>query len=145
MAMPMQPRARPRPGAPVGGGPPPQPGPPPVENVQAGAMDQYRNALLRRMQGGGQGLMPPPEMGPGSQPMQPPQGDMQPPQGGMQVPMPGGGPSIPPPGMAQGGVPDMMGGPPGQETEGGPDIKDIIQQLMGTRFSRRVLGGGSGQ
>jgi len=139
MAMPMQPRPRPRPvGPPPGNGPSPI-GPFPVGNVQAGAMDQYRNALLRRMQGGGQGLMPPPEMGaPNAQPTQPP-------QGGMQAPMPGGGPSISSPGIGQDGVPGMMGSAPGQEAEGDPDVGDIIKQLMGTRFSRRVLGGGSGR
>lgn len=93
--------------------------PPPVGGVnpdtRSGAMDQYRGALLRRMQGGpGDGLMP-----------------------DQQSFMPGAGPggNMPPPQIGAGQA------PMGQETRP-PAIDDIIKKLMSTRISRRVLGGG---
>lgn len=124
-APPQIPRVRPRPIMPPAaaqppqtGGPPGPPGgnPPPVGgmDIRAGASDAMRQALLRRMQGGPGALMPP---GPGA--------------GG--PPAPGGPPGVPPP--APGGPPSP-GGP--------PDGAGILQRMMATRNSRRVLGGGPG-
>ncbi len=88
---------------------------PPVGDVRTGAMDQYRNALLRRMQGAI----------PGQAPQMP---------GGNGVDAEGG--------LEQGGAmaPEMDEMP----TEGPPDIQSIIQGLTKSRFSRRVLGRGNG-
>jgi hypothetical protein len=133
----MQPRRmRPRPGGATPiltqqpPGPPPgtmAPGTPPPpspvgqgENVQAGAMGDYRNALLRRMQMQGQGGAP-------LQPGAPPQGAV---PGGMPTP---------------GGMPGMGAPQPPQNMQGGPDgVAGLIQNLLRTRNSRRVLGGASG-
>lgn len=136
MTAPMQPRrVRSRPGGAVPilsqqpPGPPPgtmmpgtPPPPPPVgagdgQSVQAGAMGDYRNALLRRMQ----------MQGPGGTPMQP------------------GSPPVASPMVPTGGMPGMGAPQPPQQMPGGPDgVAGLIQNLLRTRNSRRVLGGASG-
>lgn len=110
------------PSPPMGGLPPggPQmgpgaPQPPPVGDIRGGAMEQYREALIRRMQGG--------------------------------IPSAPQAPGGPPPGigLGEGGVPGELGAPPGQAGGEGQDIGSIVKDLMQSRFSRRVLGRGSGQ
>lgn len=98
------------PGAPVSpGSPPPQP---PVGGgeVQVGAMSDYRNALLRRMQ----------MQGPGGVPMQP---------------------GAPPQMASPGGMPGMGASPASPQMQGGPEgVAGLLQNLLQTRNSRRVLG-----
>lgn len=92
---------------------PTQPGTPPPVGAVPDASQQYRGALLRRMQNTAPNGAMPPSMPPGN------------PQ--MQLPQSGAGPQVP---TAGDGAP--------------PDAASIIQNLMGSRMRRRVLGGGPG-
>lgn len=78
-------------------------------------MEQYREALLRRMQGAIPGQAP-----------------------GGPSPLPGAG-------LGEGGVPGELGAPPDQLEGGEQDIGSIVKDLMKSRFSRRVIGRGPGQ
>lgn len=131
---PPMPQGSPPPGAPGGPQPavpaqtpggPPQGSPTPVGDIRSGAMDMYRNAMLRRMQNPAPGGQPP----------------------SMEQMMPGVGSPPPALGSGPGGEAPQQGLPPGlpqQSQQQGGDINDIIKQLMATRISRRVLGRGSG-
>ncbi len=112
------------PSPPMGGLPPggPQQGPGapqplPVGDIRGGAMDQYRQALMRRMQGAV----------PGQAPQQGPMIGAQ----GAEV--------------GEGGAPAGIGAPPDQMGDEGQDIGSIVKDLMKSRFSRRVIGRGPGQ
>lgn len=82
-------------------------------------MEQYRAALMRRMQG--------------AIPGQDPQQTL------------GGPPMQEEGGLGEGGALGQLGAPPGQMEGEGDDIGSIVKNLMQSRFSRRVIGRGPGQ
>ncbi len=150
----------PPPGGLPPGGPPPGMAPPSAPGrptpVGAGgspvpqmAMEQMRGALLRRMQGSpGQSVMPPPPGGMSGSPI--PNGSPPPPGDPGRPGMPSSPiPSGPPPPPGDPGMPGMspqggMGGFSQAPQLSQPDAASVLKNLMATRNSRRVLGGGPG-